>query len=114
MPLASANGSTARWLSEDFLLVKFVGESSAESEASVAIFGAVRIGEARNAAAAFRFGSSSIFRFGSGADSTACSDNFSGGNFCRSNFRARHSRYCVSRISCRRHSFGDRNREFSP
>ena len=115
MSLASANGATTRWLSEDFILVKLVGESCAKSKTGVAIFGAVGIGEAGTTAADFRFGSR--------ADSSACSGNFggrhsragnvSGGDFCRCNFHARQSRDFIWRIFHPCNSSGNRNREFA-
>jgi hypothetical protein len=72
--VASANCSTERWHSEDFVLVELVGESGAESGAAVESFGAVGIGEVSSTAAARSFGSAS--------DTAA-----HGGNSCAGNYR---------------------------
>ncbi|MGC1618246.1 MAG: hypothetical protein WA765_07110 [Candidatus Acidiferrum sp.] len=56
MSIALANGSTGRWLREDFFLVKLLAESFTESNAGVEVFGAIGIGEVECIATTLRSG----------------------------------------------------------
>jgi hypothetical protein len=64
-------------------LVELVGESGAESNAAVEVFGAVGIGDAGSTAAARSFGS--------GSDAAASCSNCYDGNSCGGNYFARDS-----------------------